>query len=223
MHFNTMDLSGETFGRLTVLNKAANVSGRVAWECQCECGRRCIAIAHLLRSGGTRSCGCLRVETSTNRMTAHGYAKKGAVAPEHKVWTGMLKRCDEKNSDRYERYAGRGITVCDRWRNFQNFIDDMGPRPSPKHSIDRINNDGNYEPGNCRWATQREQVENSTTAKIFTVDGRSQSISAWAREVGVNATTISSRLKRGLPFEQAIIKRGEKRIYPPRLRRLKAA
>ena len=204
MHFNVVDLTGQRFGRLIVISQSSNVGRRVAWMCQCECGKSCVVIAMLLRAGGTRSCGCLRMEVSRKRMTVHGYARRGMTIPEHKVWTGMLKRCNDTTSDKYVHYGGRGITVCERWKYFPNFLEDMGPRPSKRHSIDRIDNNGNYEPSNCRWATQPEQMQNTRVTRKFTINGKTQSISAWSKECGVNDSTIHARLKRGLSIQQAL-------------------
>ena len=204
MHFNTKNLTGHKFGRLTVLSQSKNIGRRVAWNCQCECGYLCVAISHLLTSGCTRSCGCLRVDVSRKRMTIHGHAKRGAVIPEHKVWTRMWNRCNDQTFSNYARYGGRGIKVCERWLSFQPFLDDMGPRPSVKHSIDRINNDGNYEPGNCRWSTQLEQMQNTSCTRVFTINGQSMSVAAWCRKYGVKYTTVLARLKRGHSMEQAL-------------------
>lgn len=204
MHFNTVDLVGQTFERLTVLSKAPNRGRRVAWNCQCVCGRTCVVIAYLLKSGSTRSCGCLKVEVSTKRMTVHGHARGGNVSLEYKVWCGMLKRCNDLSCVQYQRYGGRGIRVCERWREFKNFYADMGPRPSAKHSIERKNNDGNYDPENCRWATQSEQMQNTSAVKLLTFNGQSKSLAAWSREFGVKQTTLSARLRRGWPVERAI-------------------
>jgi len=204
MHFNTHDLTGKIYGRLTVISQADNIGCRIAWLCHCECGRWSTVVAHSLLSGTARSCGCLRRELSSKRMMSHGYARRWQITPEFRVWARMLRRCNYSRGSSYYRYGGRGISVCDRWSEFMNFFMDMGPRPSSKHSIDRINNDGNYEPGNCRWATQKEQCQNTSKVRIFTVNGRSQTVSAWGEEYGIKRSTIYARLKRGLSIEQAL-------------------
>jgi hypothetical protein len=119
-----------------------------------------------LRNGHTRSCGCLGHEwtKSGKANLKHGQAKKGMISPEHKIWQGIIKRCTNPNNHKWHRYGGRGIIVCNRWKIFENFLADMGERPKGL-SIDRINNDGNYEPGNCRWATAKIQANNQTRRK----------------------------------------------------------
>ena len=117
----------------------------------------------------------------------------------------MKQRCRNTNDPQFDYYGGRGIKVCERWLElFDNFYADMGARPSPKHSIDRINNDGNYEPGNCRWATAQEQATNRRNNVFIEYDGKTQHVSAWAREIGVCDSTIYYRLKEGWPLEQVL-------------------
>ena len=160
------DLTGMRFGRLLVSGRAsARRDGQAYWLCCCECGGTTIAGGKDLRSGHTQSCGCLRIEGQRELRRRHGHAprKPGghAVTPTYRSWYGMKSRCLNAKQAAYKNYGGRGITVCERWLSFKNFLADMGPRPSPKHSIDRWpNNDGNYEPSNCRWATATEQARN---------------------------------------------------------------
>jgi hypothetical protein len=116
----------------------------------------------------------------------------------------MRQRCSNPNTDRYEHYGGRGIAICERWQSFEDFYADMGPRPSPKHSIDRIDVDGDYEPGNCRWATPAEQARNKRSNLMLTHDGRTQTITEWARETRIPLMTISRRLKSGWPVDRAL-------------------
>lgn len=150
------DLTGMRFGRLVVTELAPSmvVSGRSRrhWRCSCDCGEVVTVIALALISGGTKSCGCFRLD----RITTHGMTG----TPEYRSWRSMLQRCMNVSSNRYMNYGGRGISVCDRWMDFANFFSDMGSRPSLDYSLDRIDNDGNYEPGNCRWATRSEQQRN---------------------------------------------------------------
>jgi hypothetical protein len=156
-----IDITGQRFGRLVVIEDAGRTKvGRVIWFCRCDCGGRTTVEGVLLRNGNTKSCGC------GQSPFIHGHSRRGMWSPTYFSWQKMLQRCNNPNSDRYKYYGARGIIVCERWlHSFENFLADMGERP-PKRSIDRINNNGNYEPGNCRWATQSEQVRNSRRHKL---------------------------------------------------------
>lgn len=163
-HHAIKRLEGKKFGRLTVLYRTKNNKGHKAqWICQCDCGNTKLSkvVSSVLVSGGTKSCGCLMKEINSKKAP-HGYTRNSNLKKRgYNTWTGMNNRCTNKNDSRYIRYGGRGITVCERWKkSFNNFMQDVGPRPSLKHSLDRINNNGNYEPGNVRWATAEEQRNN---------------------------------------------------------------
>jgi hypothetical protein len=128
-----------------------------------------------------------------------------ADTPEYNVWYGMRQRCSYAKHSTYRLYGGRGIRVCDRWQHsFENFIADMGPRPSAEHSIDRIDNDGHYEPGNCRWALGRDQFRNMRTNRHLTLNGRTQTMVEWARELSMDVRTLHTRLKKGWTVERAL-------------------
>jgi hypothetical protein len=161
------------------------------YNCVCDCGTTKVIRYDDLRSGRTLSCRCLIKEKSRT----HGKSR----TPIYKCWEAMLARTTNPNNTAYAQYAGRGISVCDRWsgpNGFANFYQDMGQRPSLGHSIERINNDGNYEPGNCRWATQKEQCRNTRKNVLISFQGRTQCISAWAEELGINTSTLYDRLVR---------------------------
>lgn len=148
-----IDLTGVRFGRLMVIEKAVlEKPGQAKWVCKCDCGKIISVRSQDLRNTRTQSCGCLRNEL----ISKHKLSRTN----EYHIWIGIKARCNQPNSKGYHNYGGRGIKLCERWERFENFLEDMGPRPSPSHSIDRINVNGNYEPSNCRWATTLEQARN---------------------------------------------------------------
>lgn len=161
---NFIDLVGMRFGRLTVIELSQRKShGNLLWLCHCDCGGSKEVTGCNLKSGNSTSCGCFKRENVSKTFLRHGQSRSGAT--EYGIWKGMRKRCNNINSPRFKDYGGRGIAVYDRWRDFENFYADMGPRPSLQHSIDRIDVDGNYEPDNCRWATHLEQRKNRRKPK----------------------------------------------------------
>lgn len=185
--------SGTRFGRLTVAGDAQphlSPTGKPhrKLECVCDCGSNVQVFMDALRRGGTRSCGCLRTEVLSQRAT---HRQKGTA--EYRAWRHAKSRCLNPNTSDFKNYASRGITICPEWRDsFEQFFADMGPRPSHKHSIDRINNEGNYEPGNCRWATRKEQ--NNNQRKSIQLQGDPLPVAA--EKMGINYHTIYNRLRK---------------------------
>lgn len=156
------DIAGLKFGRLVAV-QVARVEARLGafWLCRCDCGAAHIARGNHLRTGITKSCGCQRGLSTAARCTTHGAARRGAHAAEYRSWAHAKNRCLNPTNAAFERYGGRGIRFSEAWKNdFAAFYAHIGPRPSPSHSLDRIENDGHYEPGNVRWATKHEQSLN---------------------------------------------------------------
>jgi hypothetical protein len=160
-----VDLTGKVFSRLTVVGRAPSARGNTKWLCCCSCGNMREVFTTCLRNGETKSCGCYKSELLRVRMTKHGHAGKwkqhSTSSSTYGTWRAMLSRCYTKTDADYKHYGGRGIYVCQRWRkSFVNFLDDMGERPAPHLSLDRVNNDGPYSKANCRWATASQQRVN---------------------------------------------------------------
>jgi hypothetical protein len=163
-----LDRVGTQYTRLRVLLPVGVDAYRyMQWLCVCSCGNFTVVSGRHLTSGATRSCGCLQQEAvrrTGKDNTTHTHSRRGQTTAEYRAWCHMWSRCTNPNVERYPNYGGRGIRVCKRWKRFENFYADVGPRPSERYSIDRIENDGNYEPGNVRWATRSEQRRNRRDA-----------------------------------------------------------
>lgn len=188
------DLTGIVFGRLTAIREDADRScGKVSWVCACECGNEKSVAAQSLLRLHTKSCGCLRREIMRDSHTKHG--KHGT--PGYATWTAMRQRCGNPYCEDFSRYGARGISVCEKWSEFANFISDMGPPPSSRYSLDRIDNDGNYEPSNCRWALKITQANNTRRNRFVEWCGVRKTISQWSVATGISKKAISNMAKRG--------------------------
>lgn len=162
--------------------------------CQCECGEKRTILKASFVTGRSMSCGCLQREIASLRFTKHG--EHGSRT--YRCWDHMIQRCENRKNTRWIDYGGRGISVCERWHDFENFLADMGQCPSG-HSIDRINNDGNYEPSNCRWSTYFQQAQNTRRSVFFELDGEKKTISEWARCYGLSEQALRYRVNKGWP------------------------
>lgn len=189
------DLTGLTFGRLTVVKLVRSHGENHYWLCRCSCGKESTPTGASLRRGNTKSCGCLHREIISEYSKKHGMHSSKI----YKRWGAMKSRCNNPNARYYRNYGLRGIKVCDRWQySFENFYADMGDPPTPKHTLDRINNNGNYEPSNCRWATRGEQQSNMRRNVLISYKGRTMTASQWSRDLNITLATIYGRVKRGL-------------------------
>jgi hypothetical protein len=189
------DIANFKFGRLTALKSIGKRGPYYIWECACECGKTANVVISKLINGHTQSCGCLNKERVIQTRTIHG----GTKTPEYRALKTAIQRCCNKNIKAYPNYGGRGIRVCDKWvNNFQDFLNDVGPRPSSKHSLDRYpDNDGHYEPGNVRWATKAEQNENRRSTVWIECNGIRLNITKWAELLGINRRKVSFYHKTG--------------------------
>jgi len=189
----------DRFGRLTfkeMIPRSRNGAKYAVFVC--DCGNEKEMVVSNVALGKSKSCGCLSVETTGDRARTHGMTG----TPEYRTWRAIWNRCTNAKLERYPRYGGRGISVCDRWKSFENFYADMGKRPSAKHSIERDDVDGNYEPRNCRWATKKEQARNTSTNLFVEYRGERKCVSEWCEQTGIPYSTFIQRLRRGLPLDE---------------------
>lgn len=175
-------------------------------SCICDCGKTSQAREYHVRIEVTRSCGCIKVETTRTNAMRHGHIKNQHPSREYNTWHAMRSRCYRKTDPCYKNYGGRGIAVCDRWKDsFENFLSDMGPRPMGK-TLDRIENDKGYSPENCRWATAAEQRANTRLSKPIEAFGMSRSMHDWCKQFSICPTTVSYRMKSGLSVEESLLR-----------------
>jgi len=193
------DIGWHHFGRLL----AVEFVGERNWRCLCSCGAEVVVHGNKLRTGHTQSCGCLQRELTRERSRVHGLApRRGREL--YNIWQAMIGRCTVPGYPGYENYGERGIEVCQQWLDPAKFMADMGPRPSPRHSLDRIDNDGPYEPGNTRWATDREQARNKRTNRNLSLDGETLCLTDWAERLGISVGALRKRLDNGWSIRRAL-------------------
>lgn len=197
------DLTGKRFGRLSVVR----YDGNRRWRCLCDCGNEVKVLTECLTAGDTRSCGCLRRELASKSMTTHGKSKTRL----YRVWAGIKNRCYNPKTTNYKYYGGKGISMCEDWKNnFASFMEwavKNGYDESAKSqecTLDRIDNSKGYSPDNCKWANHIEQCNNQSSNRIFTYNEKTMTMSEWAREVGMKYTTLRARIRKGWSFENAI-------------------
>lgn len=200
---------GSRHGRLKTIRQVEGAK-HTRYLFRCDCGNEKEIDSSPVARGITASCGCLISEAVILRSLSHGHNQRGKRSTTYNVWSGMLSRCSNYLHPGYKNYGGRGITVCKRWESFENFLTDMGCRPAGM-SIDRINNDGNYEPGNCRWATRREQNLNMRRTIIISAFGEKKPLSIWAEAKGMPFMMLYKRIKKGMSPEDALTRAYRKR------------
>jgi hypothetical protein len=188
-----IDRTGQTYGQLTVLRfTRKNERLQAFWMCRCSCGNEKEIFGGNLHSGSARSCGCLKLAGNNLR---HGHSRNGKQSAEYICWVSMRGRVLNPGNDRFEDYGGRGITICKRWDDFENFLADMGPKPSAAMSIDRIEVNGNYEPGNCQWGTKEEQARNKRNSALITFNDETLCVATWSERLGIPYATLHARLQ----------------------------
>lgn len=186
------DLSGKRFGRLTAISWKEFRGKESFWNCRCDCGNDHVVALGNLQRGSVSSCGCLAVELTIKRSTTHGLSSSKTYVS----WRRMLARCYDKKRPGYPMHGGRGIKVCRRWRKFENFLADMGEIPQGL-TLDRIDNNGNYEPSNCRWATGKQQARNRRSSVFIEFNGQTKTLVEWSEHFGVPYTRVKNHRKAG--------------------------
>lgn len=203
---NSLHLTNQRFGKL-IAQTPTRKGKAPAWVCLCDCGNTCTVSTYHLREGRTKSCGCYRREMGVLRGTQskrHGEGSNKKETAEYRCWSAMMSRCRNPNHRLFKHYGARGIYVVDRWHTYENFLQDMDRKPTPHHSIDRIDVHGPYSPENCRWATSVEQNNNKTSTRMITIQGQTKPLQQWLKERNVVQRTFYNRLRAGWSEEQAL-------------------
>lgn len=220
------DLTGKTFGDTSILGishrkvRPDTGSTIIMWACRCVCGYEFAATAAVARS--SLKCRCDRRRKRAATLVTHGASRRGRHTPTYKTWRQMRKRCMPVERGGSPYYGGAGVTVCDRWGSYEKFLADMGEKPTPGHSIDRIDNTKGYEPANCRWATKAEQMRNRRVTVMLTHEGVTLCVSDWARKLGVSPTLLHSRIQHRMTVPD-ILHPGKHRQRKRKLPRLPSA
>lgn len=199
-HWRVINLCGKVFSKLRVVSFAFKRGHVYLWNCVCECGTTSVVRGCNLKSGAVKSCGCL----ARSRARAFTAVRGASKEPEHGLWRTIITRCTNPNSRSFRKYGGRGISVCDRWLIFENFLHDMGPRPSRLYSVERKDNSLGYEPSNCRWATSKEQANNTRRNRWIEHAGTTLTLGGWAIVTGIKRETIANRLNKGWDTARAL-------------------
>lgn len=211
---NRLELAGKRFGRLVVTAFAGtgllpNGDHKSKWSCVCDCGTEIVVFGSSLTTSNTTSCGCFRTEAQARRSTSHGMTGSRT----YRIWQAMLNRCRNTNIPNFARYGGRGIRVCPEWEKFERFHADMGDAP-PGMSIDRIDNNGNYEPGNCRWASRFTQARNKSTNRVIQFNGQSMCLKQWAERLGMDQASLAERIQRWGLERALTTPKGKRNVVP---------
>lgn len=204
-----VNIVNQKFGRLLALGPVGRGNdGGILWHCRCDCGAEPIVAGAHLRSGHSTSCGCYQSDVTTKRSTSHGMSR----TKEYQAWLSMVKRCTNPNDSYYADYGGRGITVCDEWRsNFVAFYDHIGKMSFEGATVDRIDNELGYIPGNVKWSTQKEQARNRRDNRLIAYNGKTQCLSAWEEETGIHRMTLDTRIAMGWPIDKVLTEPVRKR------------
>lgn len=201
-----IDITGRTFGRLTVVRRVANSSlGQTRWHCECQCGGNGIFTSYGLTRGESTSCGCWKSEKISQARTKHGYHKRNVpIMPEYNIWKCIRQRCLNPKNSNFHNYGGRGVAICERWDSFENFFADMGLRPTIISTIERRDVNGPYSPENCIWLRKGLQSRNTRRNRLLTLNGQTKLLCEWAEETNIGYVTILMRLKAGWSIEDAL-------------------
>lgn len=200
-----LNLVGRQFTNWRVVEAAgSSKNGKRLFRCVCSCGASGVVVGGNLTSGQSTGCGHDRSDRIRAHLVKHGAKSRGESHPLYNTWSNMHSRCSNPNSAEFRNYGGRGISVCPEWDDFWRFVEDMGEKPHPSYSIDRINNDLGYRPSNCRWASKSDQSKNRRVSVFLTHDGETMCMKDWARRLGVTAPTIRNRLKNGMSVAEAV-------------------